>query len=356
MNASLRTILAPTALLLLGTTNAQITIGPDDMPSAGDTVRYVSTAPEDVDISFTEAGAIWDMSLLIVGAEAADTCIEVSDTPFAYQLFFNNEFIYPDHHADYAVRGQSFGFQGQLTVEDVYDYFKNDDTGFRNVGFGARVNDIPTSVQREPVDWVHRFPMNYGDADSSFSIFSLEVPGLGSFTQEQWRYNSVDGWGTLYLPADTFEVLRVRSVLQRTDSVFIELFGQGFSFPEPEAVEYKWIAVGMDEPVLQVVTNDGTPTTARFYYNPTDFTTGIADREAEHPVLFPNPADDVVFVDLPAGWQGTLLVWDPTGRAVRSIAARNGRSIVELDGLAPGTYAVQLLDGPSDWNARFVVR
>jgi len=357
MNATLRPILTPLVLLVTTCASAQITIGPDDMPSAGDTVRFVNTDATLVDIDFTEAGVIWDMSLLVPDAEGADTAVNVDDTPLLYQFYFNNPFLYPDYVADYAVRGQSFDFQGQLTVDDVYDYFKKDDTGFRNVGFGANVNAIPTSVQRIPVDYIHRFPMNYGDADTSFSTFSLELPGLGSFTQEQLRYNSVDGWGTLYLPADTFEVLRVRSVLVRTDSVYIEQFGQGFSFPEPESVEFKWIAAGMDEPVLQVITSGGQPTTARFYYNPEDITTGIVDRALDQPTLFPNPAEDAVFIGLPAGWNGTLLVTDASGREVRAVTIREGtRQRIDLTGLAAGIYSAKLVGGPSPWNAQFVVR
>ncbi len=357
MNVSLRPILAPLSFVALSCAMAQITIGPADMPSAGDTVRYRNTAAADVDFSYTEAGVIWDMSALVPDVEGADTAVAVSATPFLYQLFFNNQFIYPENHADYAVRGQSFDFQGQLTVEDVYNYFKKDDEGFRDVGFGANVNGIPTSVRRQPVDYIHRFPMNYGDTDSSFSTFELNVPTVFSFNQQQWRYNTVDGWGTLYLPADTFEVLRVVSTLLRTDSVYVELFGQSFNFDEPETVEYKWIAAGMDEPVLQVTTVGGQATTARFYYNPEEIVTGIADRTSVEPSLFPNPAQDAVFVGLPVGWKGTLLITDAAGRQVRSVVLRESAvQRVELSGLAAGTYTAKLLGGPSSWSTRFVVR
>ena len=357
MNVPFRAILAPLSLLAFSYATAQITVGPADMPSAGDTVRYRSTAAADVDFSYTEAGVIWDMSALVPDVEGADTAVAVSATPFLYQLFFNNQFIYPENHADYAVRGQSFDFQGQLTVEDVYNYFKKDDTGFRDVGFGANVNGVPTSVRRQPVDYIHRFPMNYGDTDSSFSTFELNVPTVFSFTQRQWRYNTVDGWGTLYLPADTFQVLRVVSVLSRTDSVFVELFGQSFNFDEPETIEYKWIAAGMDEPVLQVTTVGGQPTTARFFYNPEDVVTGIAEHASAQPSLFPNPAQDAVFVNLPAGWKGTLLITDALGRQVRTEVLReNAVRRIELAGLSAGTYVAKLLGGPSAWSSQFVVR
>ncbi|HMC96026.1 MAG TPA: hypothetical protein VKG92_00090, partial [Flavobacteriales bacterium] len=232
-----------------------------------------------------------------------------------------------------------------------------DDTGFRNVGFGANINGLPASVQRTPVDYIHRFPMTYGDSDSSFSTFTLDVPGVFSFTQQQWRYNTVDGWGTLYLPADTFEVLRVVSTLMRTDSVFIEQFGQGFTFPEPESVEYKWIAAGMDEPVLQVVTSAGQPTTARFYYHPDEIVTGIAHPAMDQPVFFPNPAQDAAFVTLPMGWHGILLLTDAAGREVRTVTLREGATQrVDLAGLNPGLYSAKLVGGPSAWSTRFMVR
>ena len=62
-----------------------------------------------------------------------------------------------------------------------------------------------------------------------------------SFSQDQVRNNVVDGWGTLYLPADTFQVLRVKSTLQRSDSIYIEQFSFGFRLPEPETIGHTQI-------------------------------------------------------------------------------------------------------------------
>lgn len=354
----MRLVIVPVVLLLTSGLAAQITIGQADMPSPGDTVRYSTIAADGLDATGTEAGYIWDFGALIPDMEGADTCVTVGSTPLLYQFYFNNPFLYPDHDANYAQRGQSFDFQGQLTVNDVYDYFKKDDTGFRNVGFGANVNGVPASVRRVPVDHIHRFPMNYGDMDTSYSEFSLAIPSLGSLTQQQTRYNEVDGWGTLYLPTDTFNVLRVKSTLVRLDSVFIEQFGQSFTFPEPETMEYKWIALGMDEPVLQINVVGGQNTTARFYYNLEDITTGLAaNASSDFFSSYPNPAQEQVAFTIPAEG-GMLTIRDMEGRLVRTERVAAGASSFRMGTaeLAQGTYTATLTTSMRIWNTQVVVQ
>ncbi len=186
----MRPILTLLLPLLAAPLAAQITIGPSDMPSAGDTLRYRSTDATEVVLEVTGPDMLWDYSFLVPGAEGADTAVSVSSTPLLYQFYFNNGLLYPAYDADLALRGPAFGFQ-QLTVSDVYEYYKKDASGYRNVGFGANVNGIPTSVRRTPVDYIHRFPLEFGDEDSSFSSFTLNVPTLFSFTQDQLRINTV---------------------------------------------------------------------------------------------------------------------------------------------------------------------
>ncbi len=157
-------LLAAIAIIMPLFAEAQITIGLPDMPSAGDTVRYRTTAATGLDPAPTEAGFIWDFSMLSPDLEGADTCVTVASTPLPYQFYFNNPFLYPQHQAQFAVRGQAFNFQ-VLSVTNVFEYFKKDALGFRNVGFGANVNGVPTSTRRIPVDWIYPFPLNYGDME-----------------------------------------------------------------------------------------------------------------------------------------------------------------------------------------------
>lgn len=333
----LSTLFLPLVPLAL---TAQITITDADMPSAGDTMRYQNSNHPDFDGADTGPAHQWHFESLPINGEAADTAVSVASTPLLYQFFFNNPFIYPDYNADYALRGQSIDFQA-VTIADVYDYYKKDDDGFRNVGFGATVNDLPSSVQRDPIDVIHRFPMDFGNTDSSASAFNISIPTLGTYGQTQMRYNEVDGWGTLYLPADTFEVLRVKSVLQRTDTIYIEQFGFGLSFPEPEIVEYKWLALGKDQPVLQVNTLADVPTIVRFVYEPENTNTGVTDLTGTGPVLFPNPASDRVRIATTGA--RTVEILDAQGKLVRSIAvaANTSEHVLDVSSMTPGIYAVR---------------
>ncbi|QQR86857.1 MAG: T9SS type A sorting domain-containing protein [Flavobacteriales bacterium] len=337
-----------------GFTQAQITITQADMPSAGDIPARWNTTVTQFDDADTGPNHVWDFSVLQPQLETADTCVSVSSTPILYQFFFNNPFIYPDHDADYAVRGQDFDFQ-VLQLTDVYDYFKRDANGFDNVGFGANINGVPASVQRLPVDHVYELPLNYSDASTSPSTWEVEVPGVLFFRQEQVRDNTVDGWGTLYLPTDTFQVLRVKSVLNRTDSIYVDQFMFGFSLPEPETIEYKWLAAGMDVPVLQVNTVAGIATTVRFWYDSTSL--GLNGPEAIGAFhLFPNPADHHVQVLFVAGEDRSLEVLDLSGRTVITLPLTSARTSADIDvrALANGLYTVRL--SGTDRTARLVVK
>ncbi|HQV39948.1 MAG: T9SS type A sorting domain-containing protein [Flavobacteriales bacterium] len=321
------------------TASAQITIGPADMPSAGDTVRYRNTITT-ADMADTGPSHLWDFSALVPNAEAADTMVTVGSTPILYQFFFNNSFVYPENKADFAMRGPSIGIQG-FSISNVFNYFKSNSAGYRDVGFGANVNGLPTSVQRTPVDWIYRFPLNFGDQDSSASHYQVSVPALGFYGQDQMRRNEVDGWGTLILPADTFEVLRVKSRIERTDTVYIEQFNIGFAIPEPETIEYKWIAQGMDEPVLQVTSVGGVNTVVRFFYQPDDITTGIAPGNGSDPLrAWPNPASTVLHLE--GASLGTLELVGADGSVVRTLpqSSRTTRT-VDVSSLTPGLYTLR---------------
>lgn len=331
--------LALAAFFTALTASAQISIGQADMPSPGDTVRYRNSTTT-ADMADTGPNHTWDFSGLNPMAEGADTVVTVGSTPFLYQFFFNNALMYPDNKADFAMRGADMGFQG-VQINDVFNYYKSNSAGYRDVGFGANINGLPTSVQRTPVDWIYRFPLDFGNSDSSNSHFQISVPTLGFYGQDQVRRNEVDGWGTLILPTDTFQVLRVRSRLQRTDTIYVDQFNFGFALPEPETIEYKWLAVGMDEPVLQVTTVAGANTLVRFYYDPEAITTGV--RPLQAPVelsVWPNPANQELHIE---GWalDGLELV-AADGRVVRSIPGSIvQRQTLDVAALPAGLYTLR---------------
>lgn len=319
--------------------SAQISIGPADMPSPGDTVRFRNSTTT-ANMTETGGGHTWDFSSLQPGGEGADTAVTVGSTPFLYQFFFNNAILYPENKADLAMRGTNMGMQG-VQISDVFNYFKSNSAGYRDVGFGANINGLPTSVRRTPVDWIYRFPMDFGNMDSSASHFEISVPTLGFYGQDQMRRNEVDGWGTLILPTDTFQVLRVKSRLQRTDTLYVNQLGFGISLPEPETIEYKWLAQGMDEPVLQVTTVAGVNTLVRFHYHPSDIPTSVPAASVPPSVhAWPNPAATVLHVEGLASAGLDLVSAD--GRVVMTVAPSMALFHgLDVASLAPGPYLLR---------------
>jgi hypothetical protein len=339
-------------LILSTVAHSQITIGPPDLPSAGQELIYWTAQATSVDVSATGPSQLWDFSMLEPLQQDTNVTVSVSSTPLLYQFFFNNPILYPDHDADFAMEGQEFSFQA-LNVEDVYDYYKKSSAGYRNVGFGANINGIPSSIRRLPVDWIHRFPMDFGDVDSSFSTWEMNVPNTFFFRQEQWRHNTVDGWGTLVLPSATFDVLRVRSVLTRHDSIHIEQFGTGFGIDEPESVEYKWMAQGMGRPVLTVITVGGVPTVAQFYH---DETTSIGEPISSSFIVHPNPASDRVVMEIPGSANGSLIIRDLKGTIVQQqLNFQPGKQLLNVSALAEGAYIIEFRSEGSILQQRLVV-
>jgi hypothetical protein len=74
-------------------------------------------------------------------------------------------------------------------------------------------------------------------------------------------------------------------------------------------------------------------------------------------VLYPNPAVDEIWINLPEGYDGVWLITDATGRIMRpEIYAKPGTTQrIGLENLASGAYTLQLMDGPIEWSSRFVV-
>lgn len=274
---------------------AQITVTSSDMPDAGDNIIVSMTADlGTADPAITGGNHTWNFSFLAPDSQRVDSFVNVTSTPFAYQFYFNNLFMYPNHKASYATPVYTPNFVPQFTVEDVYNFYKESTPEYSFVGFGAKINGVPASVKYDSIDVVYTFPMNYGDADSCWSKYGFNVPNFGYYQQERHRVNTVDGWGTLITPYGTFPVLRVKSVIEATDSVYNSSLGFGFTSPRPRETEYKWLGQGSKIPILQVNTtlSFSSEIITSIVYRDSLRTTSITEesRPGIAFTLYPNPA------------------------------------------------------------------
>lgn len=338
-----RTILSSIAAFSLIGATAQITITDADMPAANDTFRISTTIDAwGIDPAITGANFTWDFSFLEPIDQYVDTMHAVSSTPIAYQFFFNNWILYPDHVADYATRGQDVDIAGFFTMEDVFDYFTNSSSSNRQVGIGATILGIPGSFQFSDIDTIYEFPLDYLNTSSSSWEYNIPIPTLGYYRQRGNRINEVDGWGEVTTPFGTFASLRVKTTLNMVDSIYIDAFGFGFEIPRPETIEYKWLASGMGVPVLTLTESFGVLNGIEYQDSLRVVPLSLNEAEPIKANIWPNPANEMVWFQT-NNQNLQFEVISLYGKVVM-----NGKlegDGLDVSSLANGTYTVRLFNG-----------
>ncbi len=344
------------AFLMLSTilfAQTPITITTADMPSTNDTIRYSLTNNiQGQDPTLTGANYVWDYTALTPNSQRIDTFFSVTSTPVAYQFYFNNNIMYPTHKANYALRGQDFvmppALPIPLSITNVFNFIKNSSSKYENVGFGSKISGIPSSTRNIPTDVEYVFPLNYTDSNFSSSEYLISIPTLAAYGQSMDRTTTVEGWGQLNTPFGSFNVVKVKSVLMKVDTLFLDTLGFGFTFPRPVEIEYKWLANNMNTPVLTVITTAGVVTTIQ--YQDSARVVGIEELQAMNGLaVFPNPTKDVVFVTFNSKVSGKLnyVIKDITGNVVsnESSLAYPGKNIIKVSmdkqTFKPGVYFLE---------------
>jgi hypothetical protein len=344
-----------------------IVITRTDMPNVNDTFR-LSVSDNllgIIDLNDTGADRDWNYATLPVYTQRTEGFVDpVFGTPLAYNITFSN-FFDPEHFATIAapnaLGSQQFGF-GPVQMEEVYDFFRETNTFFANVGMGATINNVPVTSKMQPRDIIYRFPMEFGSTDQSFSQFGFDVPGFGHYGQKMLRTNSVDGWGTLVTRFGTFDALRVYTELERTDTVSLQ--GFGFDQQRPKEFEIKWLGKEQGIPLLRVsgqyLFGQRVVNEVVFLDSVRGFTPAGPFEEEEPQAVselslldavtaFPNPvsAELNISFSLRAPATLTLTLRDLSGRTVlmpetRAFGAGMQMWPTDLSSLAPAIYMLQM--------------
>jgi len=340
-------------VLLFHFAKAQITITNADMPAVNDTFRLSSTNNiQGLDPTLTGTNFTWDFSTLVAANQKIDTFFSVASTPLAYQFYFNNIFLYPNHKASYATKGPDIGIP-QVPITEVFNFIKNSSSAYDNVGFGSKIAGVPSSTRNMPVDREYVFPMTYNSNHTSNSAFGISVPTFGYYGESMERIDTVDGWGSLTLPNGTYNVLRVKSILNKIDTTYLDTFSIGTAIARPKEIEYKWLAAGKGVPLLKIVTIAGNVVQIEYQ---DDAVVGIDEINAlNNLTAFPNPATNYLIIDFNARSAGNLKVSlrDILGKETaliyhKNIVSGNNRLLINLTQYAikSGIYfATFLVDG-----------
>lgn len=333
------------------TLNAQISITSSEMPQVDTVYQFHNASVLNVDFSTTGADVIWDYTGLVNTGFSADSFANPGITPLVYQLVFNN-FLFPSYDATHAQLGSELVLPSTIPFEitNVYNFYKNTSSSFKMIGFGATINSIPTPIQYQGSDMIYKFPLTYGNMDTSNYSFDIPVPTLGYWKQQGTRYNHVDGFGTLLLPNGVaYDVVRIKSEINVVDSVHADALG--FTIPLPRIrTEYKFLALGEGEPVLQITTQPlllvfGQETVIGVKYKNEMNTAGLElCSENFNIAVYPNPSADNITISNPhsINWK-TLNIYTTTGSIAYSDSSGGNTSIfADLSALSPGNYYILL--------------
>ena len=243
-------------LSVMTNASAQITIISSDMPSSGDeALRTVAVNPLMLNYQATGANHTWNFGNLRYQSQQTDSFYSVSSTNFLFALYFSNLPFNPNR-ANVATAGTPFPANPLITITDPYNFYYRSSNAYEQVGLGASIAGIPTPVAYSQKDKIYEFPLQYGDVDTSESAWSVGLSGLAYYGFNQTRVNQVDGWGQLTTPYAIYSVLRVKTTLIASDTVYVVSLGFGTAINRPLNREYKWLANGDIVPVLQVNTTE----------------------------------------------------------------------------------------------------
>jgi len=295
----------------------------------------------------TGEAIVWDYGFLEAELYDADTFLTVEETPLTYQFFFNNQLLYPDHRADYAVSEEALSTD-VIDVQDPFSYYKTTTAQHSRVGAGANINGLPASIRNLPVDVLYEFPLEIGDSYDGFTTQELDLPMIGYYYSEQTRTTTVEGYGTLLLPGgESFEVLKLQVITQSTDSLYNAIAEVGFEIEQLPVTRYQWLSQEHGRPVLEI-TETAQGVLAQYFAM--DPALGVNELRLPEVTVFPNPSMDRVNVSGEGLALLDVRLLDVLGRPCHiEVQKSEGNLSVDLSALLDGYYTLELSDGKNRW-------
>jgi hypothetical protein len=329
-------------------TFSQITIESIDLPQPGqDYYRSTSNNPT-IDLTQTGQNFIWDYTNL--QPDTRDTMMyhSVSQTPVFYQFLFNNPLDQP-YKSTEARKTSDVNIGGFLDMTNNYLFSKNSATEWTEVGIGTTVAGAPIPTKYSDIKIKLNLPLNYLDTHSDDYSYLLTIPTFGAQGQDGTLTYTVDGWGILKTPGGSFQVLRVKTEVVKSDTIFINQLNFGLRIPSNETV-YEWYAENEGYPILTVTEQAGRITSAVFTDN---LSVGIKTYEVlNQNSVYPNPASSVLNLQLNSVNLNVSIV-DISGRIVLQ-HEKLSPTQVNISDLPNGLYFIKLDNPKTHQVLRFV--
>jgi hypothetical protein len=145
--------------------------------------------------------------------------------------------------------------------------------------------------------------------------------------------NEVDGWGSVNYFGTTYNALRIKTTINASDSIYVDLLGFGFQFDRPEVVEYKFMVHEFMVPLVQVNYTAGVNSGILVVAGPMS----VIEANAPQFVVYPNPTTNYLSVQCENAYNVPYAVFDMNGKRVLE-GMFSDNSQIEVSSLSNGLY------------------
>ena len=293
-------------VLLTNTIFAQITLNETDFASPGDTVRMSNSIQVDFDPTLSGAGITWDYSNLFANNQFLRefTSIGFSPVQFTFGVLAPS-----NYQASYFIPETNFpldqlnGFL-PVTLSDPRSYQKSTIDSITKVGFSVKVNGVDVAFKSDTIETKYKFPMEYQQTFTTKGYTYIDLSTAAELKVKQLRYvtSTVDGYGQLILPFGTFEVLRVKRVINEIDSIYQSFFGAPawFGAPPFQTTEYEWISQNKKDVLLKIIVNNANGVDQIQSIEYQDIYLGLDASLIEQELqlsIYPNPTSNLININ-----------------------------------------------------------
>ncbi len=324
--------------LMLSSLNsfAQITLKQHHFFTVGDSItEYYNRLPKTtIDIGESGANKIWDFSNLDTIAVAKQTLkfLAPKDTPF-----FTD---YPNANI-------------ALYANDIYESWSFMEISKKKVtplGHGLFINNEKRTGNYGGS--VMKFPLKYLDKSSNETVKEtvLEKDENGQDlikvkTVLNYTY-VIDAWGDVILPKGTFLSLRIKYTLNTTNYIYQKQEDAWVLLRQPETNStrsYKWWTNDRNAkyPVVQIVMDEANekPIVVQ-YLEAIPFSKIINETQEETLKVYPNPAKEHLFIQIPKAEETYTSIYSIQGKMVLNLKANTSQLKVDVSRFPSGTYLI----------------
>jgi len=324
--------------MMAGTLSAQITLDQNDMPSVGDNIpRKSDTMTVLPGPGGSGPNQTWNFTATSNYVVSENTSVvSVASTPSANQ-FGNSNIAMTNDNASYLYfnkSAQSFttqGFSGDLLGSGIINAVFNPDLT------------------------LHQFPRTFGSSFNDSYVIDVIVPGAAinplvsqiRFKRSSMVHDTTDAWGQITTPQGTYDVLRIYTTDNYTDSIWaLPIFPPTWSLVSTSSgatSSYSWVGKGGKLAIAEMSFDTlGAPKIFR-WTELNGIGVGLEEASIDDLKISPNPCENTITVSIDAEQIGqAYYVTDFLGKQMLEGTITMDPEPIKVDQLSPGNYTLRI--------------